>query len=212
MYFQLLDLSLNHYEVWVGLSYDCKSMYIHADRKRKKRSGPNIKPEYRLELKSVNAKELAVVVASHIGPEFRDAGVETVVVDNDRKAHTKTVCNAWKKFGIEVWPGAGIVGDRTLISDFTGKDASELGGFPVNSPDCMPNDQSVNNSWKNLVGGLYDTYRSPKPSRRTIGGFINDMKTSFEALSQEKIQNAIDLQPKIMEAIVAANGGHTKYM
>ena len=110
--------------------------------------------------------------------------------------HTKTVCNAWKKFGIEVWPGAGIVGDRTLISDFTGKDASELGGFPVNSPDCMPNDQSVNNSWKNLVGGLYDTYRSRKPSRRTIGGFINDMKTSVEALSQEKIQNAIDLQRK----------------
>ena len=156
--------------------------------------------------------KLLAVAASNIPPGFFDAGVETVVVHNDQKAHTRTVCNAWKKFGIEVCPEAGIVGDRTLISDFTGKDASELGGFPVNSPDCMPNDQSVNNSWKNLVGGLYDTYRSRKPSRRTIGGFINDMKTSFEALSQEKIQNAIDLQPKIMEAIVAANGGHTKYM
>ena len=28
----------------------------------------------------------------------------------------------------------------------------------------------------------------------------------------EKIRNVIDLQPKIMEAIVAANGGHTNYM
>ena len=72
-------------------------------------------------MKGVDAKELAVVVASHIGTAFQDAGVETVIVDNDRKPHTKTVRDAWAKFGIEVWPGAGIVGDRTLISDFSGK-------------------------------------------------------------------------------------------
>ena len=138
--------------------------------------------------------------------------METVIVDNDRKPHTKTVRDAWEKFGIEVWPGAGIVGDRTLISDFPGKNAFEQGGFAVNSPNCMVNDQSVNNTWEKLFGGLYDTYRSRKPSRRTIGGFINDIHSSFEALSQEKIQNAIDLQPKIMEAMIDANGGHTKYM
>ena len=45
-----------------------------------------------------------------------------------------------------------------------------------------------------------------------VGEFINDIILLFENLSQEKIQNAIDLQPKIMEAIVAANGGHTNYM
>ena len=69
-----------------------------------------------------------------------------MVVDNDRKVHSKTVRDAWAKFGIKVWPGAGIVSDRTLISEFTGKDESELGGFPVNLPDCVVQDQSVNNS------------------------------------------------------------------
>ena len=73
-------------------------------------------------------------------------------------------------------------------------------------------DQSVNNSWKNLAGGLYDTFQKRKPSRKTKGGFINDINSSFENLSQEKIQRAIDLQPKIMAAIIAANGGHTNYM
>ena len=92
------------------------------------------------------------------------------------------------------------------------KDESELGGFPVNSPDCMVQDQSVNNSWKNLAGGLYSTFQKRKPSRQTIGGFINDINSTWEQLSQEKIQNAIDLQPKIMEAIIAADGGHTNYM
>ena len=103
------------------------------------------------------------------------------------------------------------VGDRTQIFEFTGKDTSELGGFPVNSSDCITNDQSANNAWKNFVGCLYDTFQKRKP-RRTTGGLINDVNSSFENLSPDKIRNAIDLQPKVMQAIVEANGGHTKHM
>ena len=55
----------------------------------------------------------------------------------------------WAKFGIEVWPGSGKVKDQASITDFTDMDE---GGFPVNSPDCMVLDQSVNNIWKNLKG------------------------------------------------------------
>ena len=73
-------------------------------------------------------------------------------------------------------------------------------------------DQIFNNSWKNLLGGLYDTFNKRKQSRQTNGRFINDITSSFENLSQEKIQNAIDLEPKIMEAIIKANGGHSNYM
>ena len=68
------------------------------------------------------------------------------MVDNDRKAHSKTVRDAWAKFGIKVWPGTGIVGDCKIISEFTGEEEEKLGLFPVNSPDCIVNDQSVNNS------------------------------------------------------------------
>ena len=120
--------------------------------------------------------------------------------------------DAWAEYDIKVWPGAGQVYDRTLISDFTGESGEKLGGYPVNSPDAMIQDQSVNNTWKNLVGGLYDTFNKRKPSRQTMGGFMNDIHSSFENLRQEKIQNAIDIQPKIMEAIIAAQGGHTTYM
>ena len=82
----------------------------------------------------------------------------------------------------------------------------------MNSPDCIVQDQSVNNTWKNLVVGLYDTFNKRKPSRQTMGGYMNDIQASFENLSQEKIQNAIDIQPKVMEAIIASDGGHTTYM
>ena len=98
--------------------------------------------------------------------------------------------DACEKFDINVWPGAGQVKDRTRIADFTGESEEKIGGFPVNpmnSSDCMVQYQSVNNTWKNLVGGLYDTFNKRKPSRKIMEEFYNDISSSFEKLSQEKI-------------------------
>ena len=63
---------------WLVVSYDTKALYIHAKRRRKKRKGPIIKPEYRLELKGVNAKELGGVVQKEFGELLQDVGVKTV--------------------------------------------------------------------------------------------------------------------------------------
>ena len=163
-------------------------------------------------LHSESHLDLAHVIETEFGPTLQDAGIEIVIVDNDRKVHSKTTREAFAKFGIRVWPGAGIVGDRKMIADFTGKTVDDLGGFPVNSPDCMPLDQSVNNTWKNNEGGLYSTFRKRKPSRQTNGRFINDMLKTWDELSQDAIRNAIDLQPKVMQAIINAKGGPTSYM
>ena len=57
----------------------------------KKQSGPDIRPEYRLELVSVNSAELASVVAKKFGEILQNAGVEIAIVDNDKKAHSKIV-------------------------------------------------------------------------------------------------------------------------
>ena len=53
------------------------------------------KPEYRLELVSVTSAEVASVVAKEFGEILQNAGVEIVIVDNDKKAHSKTVTDAW---------------------------------------------------------------------------------------------------------------------
>ena len=100
----------------------------------------------------------------------------------------------------------------TPIVVFTDEDAEEIDGFPVNSPDCMVQDQSVNNTCKNLAGGLCNTFNKRKPSRQTMAGFMNDTQSSFQNLSQEKIQDETDTQPKVMHAIIDADVGHTTYM
>ena len=106
--------------------------FVHSRKSRaEKAQGSTIKPEYRLELQGVNAKELAYVVEEEFGKVLQDAGVEIVVVDNDRKAHSKTMRDAWAKFGIAVWPGAGIVGDRTLFLISLIKMKVNLVDFPL---------------------------------------------------------------------------------
>ena len=177
------------FTVWLDVSYDTKTLYIHAKRVWKKRQGPTIKPEYRLELKDVNARELGGVIQKEFGELFQGARIKTTIVDNGRKAHCTILRDEWATFAIDVWPGAGAVGDRSLISEFTGEDADKLGGFLINSSDCMVLDQlSVNNTWTNLAGGLNDMFQKRKPSRKTKPGFINDINSSFENLCQGRFR------------------------
>ena len=70
-------------------------------------------------------------------------------------------------------------------------DEDDLGGFPVNLLYFMVLDQSVNNTWKKNPGGLYSTFGKRKPSRKTNGGFINDMKKTWDNLNQEAIHKSI---------------------
>ena len=61
------------------------------------------------------------------------------------------------------------------------------------------------------VGGLYDRWNSRKKSRRTAGGFMNELFDSWEALPMEKVRTSIDAQRKSHLAVLAANGGMTIY-
>ena len=86
------------------------------------------------------------------------------------------------------------------------------GGFPVNSRDCMVLDQSVNHTWTNLKGGLNDKFQKRKPSRRTDGGFVNDVVSSWAEMEIEHIQNAIDAQKEVMLEIIEKQGGPTSFL
>ena len=106
-----------------------------------------------------------------------------------------------------------MVGDRKSIVEETDLGEEDLGGFPVNSPDCMVLDQSINNTWKNLkYGGLNEKFQKRKPSRRTNGGFINDVHSSWSEMKIDHIQNAIDAQRNVMFQIIEKKGGPTTFL
>ena len=106
-----------------------------------------------------------------------------------------------------------MVADRKSIVEKTDLEEEDLGGFPVNSPDCMVLDQSINNTWKNLkYGGLNEKFQKRKPSRQTDGGFINDVYSSWDEMKIQHIRNAIDAQRKVMLQIIEKNGGPTTFL
>ena len=112
-----------------------------------------------------------------------------------------------------MWPGAGMVADRKSIVEKTDLAEEDLGGFPVNSSDCMVLDQSINNTWKNLkYGGLNEKFQKRKPSRRTNGGFINDVHSSWSEMKIDHIRNAIDAQRNVMLQIIEKKGGPTTFL
>ena len=102
--------------------------------------------------------------------------------------------------------------DRTTITDFTELEQEDQGGFPVNSPDCMVLDQSVNHTWKNLKGGLNEKFQKRKLSPRTNGGFVNDVFSSWEEMKIEHIQNAIDIQKEAVLEIIEKQGRPTTFL
>ena len=106
-----------------------------------------------------------------------------------------------------------MVADRKSIVEKTDLEEEDLGGLPVNSPDCMVLDQSINNTSKNLTyGGLNEKFQKRKPSRQTNGGFINDVYSSWDEMKIQHIRSAIDAQRKVMLQIIEKNGGPTTFL
>ena len=73
----------------------------------------------------------------------------------------------------------------------------------------MVHDQSVNDTYKNHIGGLYEAFNNRKPLRQMNAGFINDIKSSFEDLSLEKVEITLIFNQKIIRMIITANSAHT---
>ena len=54
--------------------------------------------------------------------------------------------------------------------------------------------------------GLNAKFQKRKPSRRTNGGFVNDVLSSREEMKIEHIRNAIDAQRGVMLEIIEKQG------
>ena len=63
-----------------------------------------------------------------------------------------------------------------------------------------------------LEGGLNAKFQKRKPSRRTNGGFVNDVLSSWEEMKIEHIRNAIDTQRGVMLEIIEKQGGPTTFL
>ena len=65
---------------------------------------------------------------------------------------------------------------------------------------------------KSSRGALRHIQQAETLTEDKYGGFNNDIHSSWEELSQDKIRKAIDIHSQSMEDIIATKGGRTNYM
>ena len=95
-----MTLSHKHF---AAISWNERAIHLHCALTRKKRSGPSIKPEYRLELEKVNAQTVANVVEEEFGSKFQAAGGKIVFEDKDKKLYSDVSTFVFsKKFYLSV--------------------------------------------------------------------------------------------------------------
>ena len=56
--------------------------------------------------------------------------------------------------------------------------------------------------------GLNEKFQKRKPSRRTNGGFVNDVHSSWDEMKTEHIRNAIDTQRGVMLQMLEKQGSN----
>ena len=185
-------------QVLTCFSWHTRHAFVHADLQRRKTLTMN--RDYKICKRNVNGGEYERAI-HWLGPILQEKGVKHLIVDNDAKLHSKMAHDAWLEYGIEVYPSGG-------------KNAwdSQEGGFPVNCPDCMPNDQQLHNEFKNHEGMFFDMWNSTKPSRRKNGRFMNLIQKTMEKLPQSSVRRAIDTQRSVCLEILKNGGKATKYM
>ena len=177
------------------MSWNSRALHLHFHRERKTPTW-NSTPHYKLAGESVTGDAVVRAIHETLGPAMKADGVKYIYCDNDSKLHQKQVKEAWAEFGISLHPAAGKNSwDR------------EVGGFPVDWPKFMPLDRSIHHKWKNVKnGGLYYLWNRRKRSRKTTGGFYNDVVQSWTSIPQEVYQNAIEGTRKLIKECYVNKG------
>ena len=86
----------------------------------------------------------------------------------------------------------------------------EDNGYPPRSHDCMPNETEFANAHEEAQLDVERREKNIK-HRRTMMMWKNAVVKTWENRSIKEVQKLIDRQPKVAQAIVAAEGGRTPY-
>ena len=120
-------------------------------------------------------------------------------MDNESKFHTKMLVTHMRSKGIEIYPGSGKKPwDRAK------------NGYPPRSHDCMPDETEFAETFQDAQEDLERREKNAK-KRRTMMMWKNALDEQWKIRPIEATRKIIDRQPKIMRAIIDADGGRTPY-
>ena len=105
-------------------------------------------------------------VLLYIGRQQDLSNIYTLVLNHGiERIHWEPSISSTSSFVNSAMKGRSLTFPAPIpIVEITDEDGEEIDRFPINSPHCMVQDQSANNTWKNLASGLCSTFNKRKPS------------------------------------------------
>ena len=178
-------------------------MHYYAKLVKNKRRSRNSKGELVLkkhfEHPTIDAKMVKQVFDEEVVPWCKENGLKLLILDNESKFHTKMLVTHMQSHGIQIYPGSGK----------KPWDRSE-NGYPPRSHDCMPNETEFAETFQDAQEDL-ERREKNRNKRRTMMMWKNALDNEWETRPIEATRKIIDRQPKIMRAIIEADGGRTPY-
>ena len=135
-------------------------------------------------------------ITSFFKPHFtilKENRIKVLIGDCDCKLHNKGLAKIFLKEGIFLWPGGGkSCGHHEC-------------GYPPRSHDCNPC-ESWFSAWQEAAAKLMK-----KQKKKTMFLWKQNLELALSKMKKSTWQTLIDNQPKVMNTIIANDGGRTKY-
>ena len=126
-------------------------------------------------------------------PTLKENGIKILIGDCDIKLHNKKLAKMFWDHGILLWPGGGKSCGKHLC------------GYPPRSHDCNPCEIWFS-QWQDDAAKMIKTKK-----KKTMLCWKQSLEAALKMLKKSRRQKMIDTQPKVMQAIIANQGGRTKY-
>ena len=118
---------------------------------------------------------------------------------HESKFHTQMLVKFMQKHGVQIYPGSGKKPwDRAED------------GYPPRSHDCMPEETEFAETHQEAQADL-ERREENRNQKRTMMMWKNALDHTWRTRPIEATRKIIDRQPKVMRAIIEAEGGRTPY-
>ena len=135
-------------------------------------------------------------------------------MDNDPKLHSKSSVTFMAENGVQIYPESGenpwVNPPFHDVHVFLIHEDREENGYPPRSHDCQPEETEFAQTFETAKQDLERREKNAN-HKRTMHMWKNALEHVWNTRPIEHTQKLIDRMPKVMEAIIEAEGGKTKY-
>ena len=127
----------------------------------------------------------------------KDEGILLLIMDNESKFYTQMLVKFMQKHGVQIYPGSG-------------KKPWDRAEDGYRSHDCMPEETEYAETHQEAQADL-ERREENRNQKRTMMMWKNALDHTWRTRPIEATRKIIDRQPKVMRAIIEAEGGRTPY-